>query len=64
MSEYISSIHIRRTDKINDEAVFHPVEEYMHHAEQWFKEHQINESERLIYLMSDDHSVLTEAAKK
>lgn len=36
-------IHIRRTDKIQSEAAFHSLDEYMIHVEQYFKHRELSE---------------------
>ena len=63
---------MRRTDKINTEAAFHSVEEYMEHVEAWYdklalrrmKEGDTNPLVRRVYVASDDATVLPEARRK
>lgn len=68
----IVGIQVRRTDKINTEAAFHNVEEYMEHVEAWYdklalrrlKEGNTDPLVRRVYVASDDASVLPEARRK
>ncbi|KAH3846102.1 hypothetical protein DPMN_088396, partial [Dreissena polymorpha] len=61
----IVGVHVRRTDKIGTEALFHNVDEYMRHVEEWFDiyEKQHPRAQRKLYLASDDPGVLLEAKK-
>ncbi|MCL4117072.1 UNVERIFIED_CONTAM: hypothetical protein GTU68_066300 [Idotea baltica] len=62
----IVGIHIRRTDKVGTEAAFHSVEEYMEHAEEYFKFLSLTQPniQRRVYLASDDPKVIAEARSK
>ncbi|GFR88564.1 alpha-(1,6)-fucosyltransferase [Elysia marginata] len=62
----IVGIHIRRTDKINLEAAFHSLEEYMTHVEDFYNQMERKKPgiTRRVYLASDDSSVLEEAKMK
>ena len=65
----IVGIHIRRSDKITEEeAVFHGLDEYMVHAQEFFDQLELRRGEildkRRIYLASDDPLVFSEAQKK
>ena len=53
-------------DKVNSEAAFHPVEEYMAHVLEWFRKQRLtNPDVRVrVYLASDEPSVLGECRKK
>ncbi|XP_046913120.2 alpha-(1,6)-fucosyltransferase [Dermatophagoides farinae] len=61
----IVGVHVRRTDKINTEASFHSLSEYMIHVEDYFdrlelfKKRQNDETttKRIVYLATDDSSV-------
>ncbi|UXI15991.1 PAB-dependent polyA-specific ribonuclease subunit PAN3 [Sarcoptes scabiei] len=59
----IVGVHVRRTDKINTEASFHSLSEYMNHVEHYYdrldvfrqrKNPLLPPSERLVYLATDD----------
>lgn len=39
--QHIVGVHVRRTDKINTEAAFHPLSEYMKHVEEYFRKLEI-----------------------
>ncbi|XP_065183891.1 alpha-(1,6)-fucosyltransferase-like [Sycon ciliatum] len=59
----IVGIHVRRTDKINTEAAFHHVKEYMLHVEEWYLELErtTKVDKRRVYLASDDPKAIDEA---
>ena len=60
-------MHIRRTDKVESEAAFHSLDEYMTHVERYFDRVDLGRSEplnRAIYMASDDPEVFAEAASK
>ena len=61
-------IHIRRTDKLDKEAGFHDVEEYMIYVKEYFQQLEINTgsivSPKLVYVASDDPHVLSECITK
>ena len=62
-------IHIRRTDKLDKEAAFHGVEEYMKHVKTFFQQVEINTgntslSPKIIYIASDDPGVFSECRTK
>ncbi|VDK48081.1 unnamed protein product [Gongylonema pulchrum] len=59
-------MQIRRTDKINTEAAFHSLSEYMKWAEDWFRIEEYRTGvpiHRRIYVATDDPGVLQEATK-
>ncbi|VBB31464.1 unnamed protein product, partial [Acanthocheilonema viteae] len=59
----IVGLHIRRTDKINTEASFHDLTEYMNWTENWFRieEYRTQSSvKRRIYIATDDPEVFNE----
>ena len=59
-------VHVRRTDKINLEASFHSVSEYMVHVAAWYDKYDLENHgdkktvKRRVYLASDDPSVIEE----
>ena len=55
------SIHVRRTDKVDREASFHPLEEYIVRAEEFFG--CLDITRRRIFVASDDPSVIDGAKK-
>ena len=62
-------IHIRRTDKLDKEAAFHGVEEYMKHVKTFFQQVEINTgntslSPKIVYIASDDPGVFSECRTK
>ena len=59
-------VHIRRTDKVNLEAAYHSVDEYMYWVDLYFKTLEAKQKveQRRVYLASDDPNVLSEAIKK
>lgn len=63
---FIFRIHVRRTDKIGTEAQFHPIEEYMEHVEEYYKQLSMNQiiDEKRVYLATDDPNLLAECRKK
>lgn len=58
----IVGVHVRRTDKLNKEAKFYGVEEYMEHVEEWFNayEHRHPGIQRRIYIATDEPAVLNQ----
>ncbi|XP_065344021.1 alpha-(1,6)-fucosyltransferase isoform X2 [Cloeon dipterum] len=62
----VVGVHIRRTDKVGTEAAFHPLEEYMTHVEEYFKQLEMSKpvEKRRVYLASDDPSVIKDAKEK
>jgi len=63
----IVGIHVRRTDKVGTEAAFHPVEEYMGHVLEWWREYELmhgTQQVKRVYVASDDPKVLGECRKK
>ncbi|XP_025108895.1 alpha-(1,6)-fucosyltransferase-like isoform X3 [Pomacea canaliculata] len=62
----IVGIQVRRTDKVNDEAVYHSLEEYMKHVEEYYDLRQQHEDikERRLFVATDDPSVFPELQKK
>ena len=59
-------IHVRRTDKVNDEALLHPIHNYIAEADRWFELYERDNpgAQRVIYLTSDDPQVLMEAEQR
>ena len=59
---------MRRTDKIDKDAAFHSIEEYMVHVEEWYQQravaigHEVDE--KRVFLATDDHQLLEEAKEK
>lgn len=64
----IVGVHVRRTDKVGTEAEFHPIENYVKSAEDFYKRQEVLEgkeiSERRIYLLTDEPSLFEEAKQK
>ena len=62
----MSSIQVRRTDKVGTEAAFHGIEEYMKHVDEWYDSYEMRHDvqKRRVFLASDDPSVLQDAKKK
>ncbi|XP_025111317.1 alpha-(1,6)-fucosyltransferase-like [Pomacea canaliculata] len=62
----IVGIQVRRTDKVNDEAVLHSLEEYMKHVEEYYDLRQQHEDikERRLFLATDEPSLFAELQKK
>lgn len=63
---FFNRIHVRRSDKINNEAAFHSLEEYMYWVDLYFKKISLKETlkKKNVYLATDDHTVLAEAMTK
>ena len=67
----VVGIHVRRTDKLNYEADYHPLDQYMTYAEDFYnKIGLMNErnglkikTKRVIYLATDEISVWTNEVK-
>ena len=59
---------MRRTDKIDTEATFHSIEEYMVHVEEWYQQRAIaighEVDKKRVFLATDDHQLLEEAKEK
>ena len=57
-------VQVRRTDKLNGEASFHSVDEYMKHVEEYFERIELKEGKRLevkrVFVASDDPKVFKE----
>uniref|UniRef100_A0A2S2Q8G3 Alpha-(1,6)-fucosyltransferase n=1 Tax=Sipha flava TaxID=143950 RepID=A0A2S2Q8G3_9HEMI len=62
----IVGVQVRRTDKINREASFHELDEYMYHVEEYYKIEEFNGKvhKKRIYLATDEPSVFYEAKLK
>lgn len=68
----IVGVHVRRTDKVGTEAAFHSIDEYMTHVIAWYdkedmKRQRLGQSKittRLVYIASDDDTVLPEAKQR
>lgn len=60
----IVGLHIRRTDKLQQEASYHSAQEYMTQVEEWYQRRETisgRKEQRTVYLATDDKSALTEA---
>ena len=61
-------LHIRRSDKLEKEAQFHPVEKYMEHVNQYFKILNLKctncSSIKQVYISSDDPKAIVELKLK
>ena len=59
-------LHVRRTDKINVEAAYHSIEEYMYWVDLYYKKLAMTQHirQKNVFLASDDSTVLAEAKKK
>lgn len=66
--QYIVGLHIRRTDKLNREAAYHSIEEYMKWTELWFKlqelQNYITKIKRRIFVATDDLTIIDEIKEK
>merc|ERR1719342_382330 len=62
----IVGVHIRRTDKVGTEAAYHPVEEYMKHVLDWFRNQKLTQPDikTRVYVASDEPRVLSKCRKK
>ena len=66
----VVGVHIRRTDKVGDEAGYHPVEEYMKYVTEFYervKKASSNDGEnitRRVFLATDEPRVIAEAKEK
>nr|CAD7397037.1 unnamed protein product [Timema cristinae] len=63
-SPFCYRVHIRRTDKINREADFHSVEEYMQPVEEFYNTLEMRGKTKRIYLATDDPEVFKEIKTK
>lgn len=63
---FFDRVQVRRTDKINTEAAFHSIEEYMYWVELYYKQRSKKEKidKKRVFLATDDPTVLPEAEKK
>ena len=61
-------IHIRRTDKIIEEAAFHEVDEYMKYVEEYFQQIEIKAgytfSPKRVYVATDDSKCIKRMPEK
>ena len=62
-------VHVRRSDKLDSEAAYHSLEEYMNEVDQFYdmKEMLVNKNtlqKRCVYLATDEPEVLEEAKSK
>lgn len=59
-------IQVRRTDKINLEAAFHGVEEYMYWVNRYYEKLKLTQTvdKKRVFIATDDSSVLDDAKKK
>lgn len=57
---------MRRTDKINTEAAFHSIEEYMYWVDLYYNKLERVQTieQRRVYLATDDSNLLPEAKEK
>ena len=57
---------MRRTDKINTEAAFHSIEEYMYWVDLYYNKLERVQAveQRRVYLATDDSNLLPEAKEK
>jgi hypothetical protein len=64
ISHPIVGVHIRRTDKLQQEASYHSVEEYMTQVEEWYDRRETmygKKEEKRVYLATDDQTALNQA---
>ena len=64
--DYIFRVHVRRTDKIQHEAAYHSIEEYMNYVDLYYKKLELSKKlyEKRVFLATDDPALLEEAKKK
>ncbi|XP_066584476.1 alpha-(1,6)-fucosyltransferase isoform X2 [Prorops nasuta] len=60
----IVGVHVRRTDKINTEAAFHHIDEYMAKVDQYFEELETPPDVKRVFIASDDPKVITSARNR
>ena len=62
----LGRVQVRRTDKINTEAAFHSIEEYMYWVDLYYNilERVQTVEQRRVYLATDDGNLLPEAKEK
>jgi len=62
----IVGVQVRRTDKINLEAAFHRIEEYMYWVDLYYKKLALTQKldKKRVFIATDDPTVLPEARKK
>ncbi|KAJ7340039.1 Alpha-(1,6)-fucosyltransferase [Desmophyllum pertusum] len=62
----IVGVQVRRTDKINTEAAFHSIEEYMYWVDLYYNKLERTQAveQRRVYLATDDPNLLPEAKEK
>ena len=60
------SVQVRRTDKINSEAAFHGIDEYMVHVEKWYEQLSLTETveQKRVFIATDEPKVIKEAKEK
>jgi glycoprotein 6-alpha-L-fucosyltransferase len=58
----IVGVHVRRTDKLQREAVFHSNSQYMIHVKDFYDKLELNQKvdHRLVYIASDDPTVMSQ----
>ena len=63
---YSFRVQVRRTDKINTEAAFHSIEEYMYWVDLYYNklERVKPVEQRRVFLATDDSNLLPEAKEK
>jgi glycoprotein 6-alpha-L-fucosyltransferase len=67
LHESYYSVHVRRTDKLDGEASLHNLDEYMRHVEEYYDKYDLinnEQAERVVYLATDEISVLNEATNE
>ena len=60
------SVQVRRTDKINTEAAFHSIDEYMVHVEEWYEQLSLTQTveQKRVFIATDEPTVIKEAKDK
>ena len=63
---FICRIQVRRTDKINLEAAYHGIEEYMYWVDLYYKQLILTKTvdKKRVFIATDDATVLSEAQEK
>ena len=63
---FLCSVQVRRTDKINTEAAYHGIDEYMLHVEEWYQKHGMTHhiERKRVFIATDDPTVIKEARTK
>ena len=60
------SVQVRRTDKINTEAAFHGIDEYMVRVEEWYEQLSLTQTveQKRVFIATDEPTVIKEAKEK